>query len=168
MSHGVFRSDLMSGTDVAAELVSVKYMGNDGNTATEIDNGCVVALDGLMEGEREIWKGVTPQANTPISDIAIIGTPEVLYDERKKNLDEFYNEKNKPARGYLPHTRNIFSVTIDALNASGTPEVGDAVELMAGVKLNVVKEATSGATQIGKIIAVEQAGRYTYFVIKIN
>lgn len=168
MSHGVFRSDLMSGTDVAAELVSVKYMGNDGNTPTDIDNGCVVALDGLMEGEREIWKAVTPKADIPISDIAIIGTPEVLYDERKKNLDDFYNEKNKPARGYLPHTRNIFSVTADVLNAAGTPEVNDLVEIMEGVKLNVVKEATSDATQLGKIIAIETVGRYTYYVIKIN
>ena len=25
MAHGVFRSDLMSGTDIAADLVSVKY-----------------------------------------------------------------------------------------------------------------------------------------------
>lgn len=169
MAHGVFRSDLMSGTDVAADLVSVKYMG-DGSTETAIDNGCVVKLDGLMSGEREVWKGVTPSKNTALSDIAIIGSEEVMYDERKKNLDEFENEAGVISRGYVPHTRNIFSVTADALNiADGTtPAVGNVVELMAGVKLNVAASATSGSTQVGKIIAIETAGRYTYYVIKIN
>lgn len=168
MAHGVFRSDLMSGTDVAADLVSVKYMG-DGSTPTAIDNGCVVKLDGLMTGEREIWKGVTPSADTALSDIAIIGSVETLYDERKKNLDEFENEAGVAARGYVPHSRDIFSVTADALNIgkSVTPAVGYVVELMAGVKLNVVASATGSATQVGKIIAIEKAGRYTYYVIKV-
>lgn len=167
--HGVFRSDLMSGTDVAADLVSVKYMGS-GSTETAIDNGCVVKLDGLMTGEREVWKGVTPAANTALTDIAIIGTEEVMYDERKKNLDEFENEAGTIARGYIPRSRNIFAVTADALNiGSGvTPAVGYAVELMAGVKLNVVATATASATQVGEVIAIENAGRYTYYVIKIN
>ena len=39
-NHGVFRSDLMSGTDVAADLVSVKYMGS-GTAETAIDKACV-------------------------------------------------------------------------------------------------------------------------------
>ena len=168
MAHGVFRSDLMTGTDVCADLVSVKYMGT-GSTETDIDNGCVVKLDGLMTGEREVWKGVTPAANTPLSDIAIVASVELMYDERKRNLDEFYNEAGKIARGYIPHSRDIFSVTADSLNiASGvTPAVGYVVELMAGVKLNVAASATSGSTVFGKIIAIENAGRYTYYVIQI-
>lgn len=168
MAHGVFRSDLMSGTDVGADLVSVKYMGT-GTKETAIDNGCVVKLDGLMTGEREVWKGVTPAANTPLTDIAIIGSEEVMYDERKKNLDEFENEAGVISRGYIPRSRNIFAVTADALNIGDgvTPAVGYAVELMAGVKLNVVATATSSSTQVGKIIAIETAGRYTYYVIKI-
>lgn len=169
MAHGVFRSDLMSGTDVAADLVSIKYMGT-GDTATAIDNGCVVKLDGLISGEREIWKGVTPAAGTPITDIAIIGSEEVMYDERKKNLDEFENEAGAISRGYIPRSRNIFAVTADSLNiASGvTPAVGYVVELMAGIKLNVAATATSNSTQVGKIIAIETAGKYTYYVIRIN
>lgn len=168
MAHGVFRSDLMSGTDVAADLVSVKYMAS-GDTETAIDNGCVVRLDGLMDGEREVWKGVTPAADTALSDIAIIGSEEVMYDERKKNLDEFENEAGVIARGYIPRSRNIFSVTKDVLDVDGgvTPAVGYAVELAAGVKLKVVAAPTSSSTQVGKIIGIETAGRYTYYVIKI-
>ena len=93
-----------------------------------------------------------------------------MYDERKKNLDEFENEAGTICRGYIPRSRNVFSVTADALNiASGvTPAVGSIVELMAGVKLNVVATLTSGSTKVGKIIAIESAGRYTYYVIKID
>ena len=168
MAYGVFRSDLMSGTDVAADLVSVKYMGS-GSTATDIENGCVVKLDGLMTGEREIWKGVTPAANTPLNQIAIIGGEEVMYDERKKNLDEFINVKDVAMRGYIPRSRNIFSVTAESLNsASGvTPANGYIVELMAGVKLNVVASATASTTTVGKIIDIEDSGRYTYYVIQV-
>ena len=168
MAHGVFRSDLMSGTAVPADLVSVKYMGS-GSTATAIDNGCVVKLDGLMSGEREVWKGVTPAANTALDKIVIIGTPEVMYDERKKNLDEFENEAGAISRGYIPRSRNIFAVTKDALNIESgvTPAVGSIVELMAGVKLNVVATLTQSSTKVGEIIAIETAGRYTYYVIQL-
>ena len=38
--HAVVRTDLMSGTDVRADLVSIKYMGTNGSTPTEIDNVC--------------------------------------------------------------------------------------------------------------------------------
>lgn len=166
--YGVIRTDLMSGTDVAADLVSLKYMGADEKPAA-IMNGCVVRLAELMTGEREIWKAVTPAANTPLNEIAIVATPEVLYDERKRNLDEFINEAGQAARGYVPRSRNIFSVTAESLHiAEGvTPAKGYVVELMADVKLNVAAAATQDATQVGKIIDIEKAGRYTYYVIQL-
>lgn len=166
IKHGVIRTDLMSGTDVAADLVSLKYMGS-GAAAAEIDNGCVVKLDGLMSGEREVWKAVTPAADTSLDQIAIVATPEVMYDERKRNLDEYVNEADSIARGYIPRSRNIFSVTADVLDAAVAITVGNIVELQAGVKLKVVASATASATTVGEIIAIERAGRYTYYVIQL-
>ncbi len=165
--YGVIRTDLMRGTDVGANLVSVRFMGTDGKAA-EIENGSVVKLDGLLDGEREIYKGVTPAKDTARTAIAIIASPEVLYDERKKNLDEFINEAGVAARGYILSDRNIFSLTAEALDiATGvTPAVGYAVELKAGTKLSVVATATSGSTQIGTIKAIEKTSRYTYYVIE--
>ena len=175
VKHGVIRTDLMRGTDVGPALRSLKYMGT-GSTATEIDNGNVVKLDSLLvidatagTYEREIWKAVTPAKSDALTDIAIVATPETLYDERLHNLSDFYNEAGAPARGYIPHSGDIFSVTPEALNiASGaTPAVGWVVELMAGIKLNCVASATSGSTVLGKVIAIEQTSRYTYYVIKV-
>lgn len=39
IKYGVVRTDNMTGTDVRSELVSVKYMGANKKTATEIENG---------------------------------------------------------------------------------------------------------------------------------
>ena len=50
--YGVVRTDNMFGTDVRAGLVSVRYMGADGSTAAEIENGSVVKLGELVAGER--------------------------------------------------------------------------------------------------------------------
>ena len=155
------------GTDVRSMLESVKYMGA-GSTETAIDNGNVVKLDGtLMTGEREIKKGVTPAANDALDAIVLIASPEVMYDERKRNLDEFQNEAGKTCRGYHLHSGDIFSVTKDALDGAASPAVGNVVELKAGVKLNVAASATANSTVIGKIIAIDVVGRYTYYVIQV-
>ena len=167
MAYGVVRTDKMMATDVRSMLESVKYMGA-GSTATAIDNGNVVKLDGsLMTGEREIKKGVTPAANDALDAIVLIASPEVMYDERKRNLDEFQNEAGKVCRGYHLHSGDIFSVTKDALDGAATPAVGNVVELKAGIKLNVAASATGGSTVVGKIIAVDVVGRYTYYVIQV-
>lgn len=167
--YGVFRSDLMSGTDVAADLVSVKFYAGSPEAPAAIENGNVVKLSGLITGEREVNKGVTPAANDSLEDIVIIGTPEVNYDERKKNLDDFRNEAGDISRGFIPRSRNICSVTAEALDiaAGVTPAVGYVVELQAGTKLKVVASGTAGSTKFGEIIAIETTSRYTYYVIKI-
>ena len=168
VKHGVIRTDSMAGTVVGTHLVSVRFLGADGNTPAEIDNGCVVEVGDLIEGERELRKGLIPAADTALKDIAIIATPEVMYDERKKNLDEFVNPVGGNCRGYRMHEHDMFGLTAEALNiAEGVvPAVGYVVELMAGVKLNVAASATEGSTQVGVIDAIEKAGRYTYYVIR--
>lgn len=160
--HAVVRTDLMDGTDVRGQLVSVKYMGADGATPTEIDNGNVLKVEEFIDGEREVYAGVDPAADTAITDIVLIASVEVMYDERKKNLDEYVNEANKICRGYRLNHGNIFSVTAEAL--TGTPEKGSAVTLDAGTKLAVGGTGTA----VGKIIDVETVGRYTYYAIKVD
>lgn len=159
--HAVIRTDLMSGTYDGSLLRSFKYHNAEGKMA-DIDNGHVVKLEALMDGEREVWKAVDPAADTPLKDIAIVAGVEVMYDERKKNLDEYYNVAGKAVRGFMHHTNQYHSVTAEALD--GTPEVGKYVEIQAGTKLKVADAA--GDATLGKIVAIEQAGRYTYYVIK--
>ena len=166
--YSVIRTDNMMGTTVNSYLDSVRfYDANDKEAA--IENGNVVAVGDLLDGEREIHKAVAPTAATELKKIGLVANPEVLYDERKRGLDQYINEAGKNVRIYYLHSGDEFGVTIEGLNvASGyTVKVGDAVELMAGTKLNVVATATAGSTQVGKIIAIEKAGRYTYYVVRV-
>lgn len=168
MAYAVVRTDAMAGTDVRGQLVSVKYMGANGATPTAIENGNVLKIGALMTGEREIYIGGAVAANDKIDDIVLIASPEVVYDEHKHNLDDFVNEAGKACRGYHIHSGDTFSVTAEALSGTGTPAVGNIVELAAGTKLAFVASATSGSTKVGRIIAVDVVGRYTYYVIKVD
>lgn len=161
-THAVVRTDLMWGTDVRSGLVSIKYMGADGATPTEIDNGNVLKVGALMEGEREIYTGTDVAANDAITSVVLVASVEVMYDERIRNLDEFYNEADAICRGYRLHSGDVFSVTADALE--GTPAVGSAVSLAAGTKL----EVGGTGTTVGTIIAEDIVGRYTYYAIKVD
>lgn len=167
-NYAVVRTDNMYGVDVRAGLVSVKYMGADGNTPAAIENGSIVKVDALMTGEREIFTGKDVAAGDAVQDIVLIASPEVMYDERKRNLDEFINEKNTACRGYRLHNGDIFSVTKEAFVDGATPAVGNVVEMAAGTKMKIAETATAGSTTIGTVIAVETAGRYTYYVVRVG
>ena len=65
--NAVVRTDKMFATDNRAGLVSVRYQ--PGDTMTAIDNGNVVKIGALEEGSREVYKGVTPDADDAIKDI---------------------------------------------------------------------------------------------------
>lgn len=168
MAYGIVRTDNMYGTDVRAALVSIKYMGTDGDTPTAIENGNVLKVGKLIDGEREIYAGSKVAKADKVTDIVLIASPEVMYDERKKNLEEFINEAGKACRGYRIHSGDTFSVTKDALAGKASPAVGDIVELADGTKLSVAASATSGSTTVGTIIATDVVGRYTYYAIKAN
>lgn len=165
--YSVVNTDNMYGTDVRAGLVSVRYMGKDGKTATEIENGSVVKLNDLVTGEREVYVAGDVSTSDSLSDVVLVAAPEVAYDERIRNLDEFINEAGSNCRGYRFHSGDIFSVTKEALVGEDSPASGDVIELAEGTKLSVAKSAT-GATVVGKIISVEISGRYTYYVIRVN
>lgn len=76
MAHGVIRTDNMLGTDVGTHLVSFKYQPSDTDTA--IDNGNVVVIGDLINGEREVHTATTPAANSALAKIAVVASVEVI------------------------------------------------------------------------------------------
>lgn len=173
--YSVVRTDNLMGTDVSTFLDSVRFYkvetvdNKSVDVEAEIENGNVVEVGDLLDGERELHRAVAPTATTALDKIGLVANPEVHYDERKRGLDEYINRAGQNVRIYYLHHGDEFGVTIEGLNvASGyEPKPGDAVELMAGTKLNVVATATSGSTQVGKLIAIEKAGRMTYYVVRV-
>lgn len=156
----VIRTDLMTGTDVGANLCSLRFYDAEGKVA-EVENGVIVKLQGLEEGEREVHKAIAASAGDSLNECAIVAAPEVMYDERKKNLDEFINEAGKAVRGYIPHARNIFSVTPEGFVDGTVPAVGAEVGIGANGKID------AAGTGLGKCVHIEQVGRYTYYAIEI-
>lgn len=171
--HGVVRTDNMAGTTVNTYLESVKYHDSNSKVAA-IDNGNVVKLAGLMSGEREVYKAVDVAATTALKDVVLIATPEVFYDERQKNLDEFYNEAGRIARAYHFHEHDEFGLNAKAMTIAdeAEPAVGWVAELAAGHKIQLVETVTTTesatSTIVGHVVAIEAAGRYTYYVIRVD
>ena len=149
----------MSGTTDGTLLRSVRFYDNDKEAA--IENGRVVLIGDLLDGQREVRKATAPAATSPLTHIGLVAAPELMYDE-------FINEAGENVRVYIPHVRDIFSVTAEALDAAAAIAKGNLVELQAGTKLKVVATATEKSTQVGKIVGIETVGSLTYYVIEVG
>lgn len=160
MAYTVIRTDLMSGTNQPADLVSLRFYNAEGNQA-EVENGVIVKLEGYEDGEREVMKAVAASAGADLNECAIVAGVEVMYDERKKNLDEYINEAGKAVRGYIPRSRNIFSVTTEGFVGGVVPTKGAEVGIGANGKID------AAGTGLGVCVDIDVAGRYTYYAIKI-
>ena len=156
----VIRTDLMSGTKQFADLVSLRFYNAEGEVA-EVENGVIVELQGYEEGEREVMKAVAATASSSLNDCAIVAGIEIMYDERKHNLDEFINEAGKAVRGYIPRSRNLFSVTKEGFVGGTVPPVEAEVGIGEGGKID------AAGTGLGKCVHIEIAGRYTYYTIEV-
>lgn len=161
MAYTVIRTDLMSGTTQPADLVSLRFY-DGGDEQAEVENGVIVKLQGYEDGEREVMKAVAAASTDDLNDCAIVAGVEVMYDERKKNLDEFINEAGSIVRGYIPRSRNIFSVTKEGFVGGVVPEKGAEVGIGTGGKID------AAGTGLGVCADVEVAGRYTYYAIRIG
>lgn len=159
--HCVIRTDLMHGTKNGDQLVSLRFYGADGKVA-EVENGVIVELKGFEDGQREVMKAVAATADSNMADCAIIAAPEVMYDERKKNLDEFINEAGKAIRGYRLVDRNMFALTAEGFVGGAAPAKDGKVGVGANGKLD------AAGTGFGECVHIETAGRYTYYTIKIT
>lgn len=160
MAHTVVILDNPEG----AKLRSVRYLGT-GSTPTAIDNGCIVAVGGLVTGERELRVGTTPTVST--STFGIVASEEVEYEENGYHgLDTFTNEAGDDIRVYILEKGNMYSITADGFD--GTPAVGKLVELGATVKGKVVATATAGSTQVGKIIDTFTRNGFTFYTVEIQ
>ena len=162
--YAVIRTDLMSGVKQPADLVSVRFYDAAGTSGKEaaVENGVIVELKGYLDGERELFKGVPASSSSDLNSCAILAAPEVDYDERKRNLDEYINVAGKNIRGYVPRSRNKFGLTAGGFVGGAAPAVGGEVGIGAGGKL------TASGTGFGTCVAIENAGRYTYYVIEIG
>lgn len=152
------------------DLVSVKY--NNGSAYVAIENGRVLKLDGLISGEREVFKGIAPTAIT--DDIVIVAGVELNADESsltKAKLNEFENKADVPFRGINPKNSvgKIFSVSDDALVKLSTATVVGNYLIIKANTITLEEKASLGGTEsfVGQVIAKETVSGTLMAVVKI-
>ena len=131
------------------------YNGSD--APAEIENGMVVKIAGTIPGEREVLKVVAPEGNEDVADLWIVTTPEVVADERKKNISDFVNEAGQIITIDKLMPNDIFSLTAEGL--TGTAVAGHKVGLASagGVKLAVAASESGMGTVIGTVLDIANA-----------
>ena len=131
------------------------YNGSD--APAEIENGMVVKIAGTIPGEREVLKVVAPEGSEDVADLWIVTTPEVVADERKKNLSDFVNEAGQIITIDKLMPNDIFSLTAEGL--AGTAVAGHKVGLASagGVKLAVAASESGMGTVIGTVLDIANA-----------
>lgn len=158
--NGIVRLDNVAAINNPALAKSVKYFVS--TTATAIDNGNIVALSGLIDGEREVFKAVAPTAT---SKVLLTCGVELQYDETTYHgLGDYTNEAGKPFRAIYLQSGDIFSVTADCLDT--VPAVGNYITVSTTTKA-VVKTSVTTEQVIGTVIAIETVGADTYYVIAV-
>lgn len=161
MSKAIVILENVAATKNPALIKSVKYQESSADTA--IQNGQVVAIGALASGEREVHLATTPAVTTTYYGLTC--TPEVMYDE-KKQIDEFENAAGAISRVVILQKGDVFAVTAEGFDT--TPAVGKLVELAAATTLKVVASATSGSTQVGKVIEVETIDGKTFYAVEVQ
>lgn len=161
MAYAIVRTDSMTATTVGSKLVTARY--HNGSAYTAIQNGSILKLDSLISGEKEVWKAIAPTANDTLGKLILVATPEVMYDERKVNLDEFTNAASADIRGYVITSGDVFSVTSEAFDAVPDLTTNKYLEVASAVTF---KRASSATNARFDLIAIETVGSKTFYVLR--
>ena len=163
--YGIVRTDNMAGTKLNSFQISAKYLPSA--TPTAIDNGSVVKIGALVANETNVFTAEAPAANTAFTEVALVASVELSDDPRVRLLSDFQNAAGDVLRCYKFSSGDIFSVSLAALDGDSTPDVGDVVELKAGVSLNIADSLTGGSTKIGTVIGKDTVAGVDMYVVKV-
>lgn len=155
-NHVMFRSDAMAGTTLGQYLVSLRV-------AADIDNGMLVAVGALEEGQREVKTMASITNATKLGAIAVLGSEEVNKAKSYDTVGEFTNEKGSIARGYILHNGGAYAVTAGAFDGA-VPTKGAKIYAKAGSN----KHFTAGDVEIGTCEAIETEGATVWYVIRVS
>lgn len=124
MAYKFVRLDVMSGNRDNTQVKSGMYF-KDGEKAP-VENGTIVAVKKLVDGEREIHEVVDVTESDTY--VGVVTTPEIIYDQAgigDGNLANFRNEAGEPVRVHILHAGDCLSI------GNG----GEAADLAMGAKL---------------------------------
>ena len=163
--YSIVRLDNLAGTTDPTKLVSFRY--HNGTSYAAIENGFLVSLDSLIEGEREIWKAVAPTLNQTLGKLVLCATPELMYNTVvDKNLSDFQNEAGADCRGYILSSGDIFGVTVDAFASDTAPTSTNKYITIAAATQSMTADSSATNARL-EYIATESDNGYTYYVLRV-
>lgn len=145
MAYKIIRKDNMAATANGSLIKSAKFYNGSDKTAP-VENGTIVSIGTLLNGEREIHK--VKAATTTDTYVGIVCTPEVLYDQTgvgDSDLSNFRNEADEV-------------ITVDVLTVGDIFSVANEGEGADKKYANVT----------AKFLGTEKVGRYTYNVYEVQ
>lgn len=170
--HTVLNASNLMATTVNSMLVSGRFVtvatvsGSTTYTPADTDNGALVAIGDVIEGERELTYVSAPAATTKISALGIVKTPEVIYEQEKHyTMDKFYNEAGDDVTVARLHVGDRFGVTVEGF--ASAPVVGNYAGFVVG-STKIATSATATATSIGKVTGTFTLGNFTYYAIRVE
>lgn len=176
--HGVVNTGCISGTENCTDIYSVLVYNAGGSATVDCDNGTIVSfgttktLDTTIDGDEntEVYKvTLNSTATTNIDSLAIVASPELIYDEITYHpLEDFYNEAGKVARAFALTKRSRFALSKECFSNSGDITVGNYV-VVDGAKLKA--QASTGGSSATTIGVVEKILTYTYetfYVVRVQ
>lgn len=163
MAYTVVRTDMMAGTTNPAFLENGRYVKN--SAYADIENGSIVSVGALENGERESHVYSDVAAGTDLSKLVLIAAPEVIIDTYPhKGIADFINKAGTCIRGYYLLPNGEFSVTAEGFDGA-VPQVGSSVGIAANThKLKV--DATD--TVIGTVTHIEVKKYMTFYTVKVR
>lgn len=131
-----------------------------------LDNGSVIFLGALKEGESEIYEAVVPTtALIATEQPMLVMAPEIMYDQSRKAMNALGNFINKANKAFPVVPLSAFDeIEISKEGFTGTPAKGKYVVLKDGsVKWDVVDEKpASGNVLYGKITSSRKSSLPTF------
>lgn len=131
----------------------------------DIENGSLIAMGDLVDGERNIYKAKTPAAG---DEVFLVANPAWSYDDSRtvnQNEDNFINKADKPFRAYgllaINHDKfgvEDYGITV---NAGSEITVGDYVTVDGTTtKIKDVGTTAPAATYgfVGQVVEIEDYG----------
>lgn len=158
MAKGIVRTDNVQATK-SGNIKSARYYA--ATNATEIENGNIVVLAGLLStANREIFKAIAPN-NISAKNVYLVATPELIYSEELKSdgaLGNFTNAAGENITLIGLEAGDIFSVSDECFNTiiSDKPAVDSYAVIDANTtKFKEVASLSGSEGFICKIIARE-------------
>lgn len=140
---------ILSGANGNIESVVVYTDDTVADKLKDYTNGVFVVTKGLEKGNREAKKAFLAKGDE--TDILLVHSPELMYDEKKK-LRDFKLGEGEVARAYRLATGDIISFTEDLLPA------GVAVDMEVAIKDGKLVKASEQSSAKLVFTVIEDSG----------